>query len=88
MSSRTGMTAAMSQGNASSGTVMWMPLAGRIERGSCRSSNVRISSDQTPAAFTTTDARTSKGLAVDRSHRGAPDASGGIRHQTGRPACG
>ena len=28
------MTAAMSQGKAASGTVMWMPLAGRIEWGS------------------------------------------------------
>ncbi len=61
LSSRTGITAAMSQGKAASGTVTWMPLAGRIEGGSRGSSNPRTSSDQTPAAFTTTDARTSNG---------------------------
>jgi hypothetical protein len=63
LSSLTGMTAAMSHGNASSGTVMWMPLAGRMEWGSWPSSNARTWSDQTPAALITTEARMSKGAA-------------------------
>ena len=34
------------------GTVMWMPLAGRMERGLLPSSWARTSSDQTPPALT------------------------------------
>ena len=41
------------------GTVMWMPLAGRIEFGWLPSSSARTSSDHTPDALTTTRARTS-----------------------------
>ena len=40
------------------GTVMWMPLAGRIDAGCAPSSSARTSSAHTPAAFTTTRART------------------------------
>ena len=54
----TGMTAAMSQGNRLAGTVMWMPLAGRIACGSRPSSRALTSSAQTPDAFTTIRART------------------------------
>ena len=53
------MTTAMSLRTFSHGTVMWMPLAGRIESASWPSSSVRSSSAHTPAAFTTTLAATS-----------------------------
>ncbi len=49
----------MSHGKAASGTVMWMPLAGRMECGFCPSSRARTSSAHTPAALTTTEARMS-----------------------------
>ena len=55
------MTAAMSHGKAARGTVMWIPLAGRIECGFRFSSRARTSSAQTPAALTTTVARMTKG---------------------------
>src|ERR1044072_5217196 len=42
------------------GTVMWMPLAGRIESGCVPSSSARTSSDHTPAALRTDRARRSK----------------------------
>ena len=41
------------------GTVMWTPLAGRIELGCTPSSSARTSSAHTPAAFTTHPACTS-----------------------------
>ena len=69
---RTGITAAMSQGNASHGTVTWIPLAGRMEWGSEPSSRERTWSAQTPAALTTTEARTVRGSAPTGSIR-APD---------------
>ncbi len=63
----------MSQGKADSGTVTCTPLAGRIEWGSAPSSRARTSSAQTPAALTTTDARTSKGVAAVGYDPGAGD---------------
>ena len=50
--------AAMSLRTFDHGTVMWMPLAGRIDAGCVPSSSARTSSAHTPAAFTTTRART------------------------------
>ena len=46
----------MSLRTLSHGTVMWMPLAGRMESGWVPSSRARTSSAHTPAAFTTTSA--------------------------------
>ena len=54
----TGTIAAMSLRTFSHGTVMWIPLAGRIECGCVPSSSARTSSENTPAAFTTVFART------------------------------
>ena len=51
---------------------MCTPLAGRIDRGLAPSSRARSSSAQTPAALTTTPARTSIGRPVSRSVRTAP----------------
>ena len=48
----------MSLRTFSHGTVMWMPLAGRIDCGCVPSSSARTSSEKTPAAFTTERART------------------------------
>ena len=53
----TGMTAAMSQGSRSAGTVTCTPLAGRMACGSVPSSSARTSSAHTPVALTTTLAR-------------------------------
>jgi hypothetical protein len=58
-SSRTGTTAAMSLRTLCHGTVMWMPLAGRMLPGWLPSSSARTSSAQTPVALTTARARTS-----------------------------
>ena len=55
----TGKTQAMSLRTFSHGTVMWIPLAGRIESGCVPSSSARTSSLHTPAALTTVVARTS-----------------------------
>ena len=55
----TGRTAAMSLRTNDHGTVMWMPLAGRIEPGLVPSSSARTSSLHTPVALTMAVARTS-----------------------------
>ena len=49
----------MSLRTFSHGTVMWMPLAGRMLPACAPSSRARTSSAHTPVAFTTTRARTS-----------------------------
>ena len=54
-----GTTTAMSLRTLSHGTVMWMPLAGRMLSGSLPSSRARTSSLHTPVALTTARARTS-----------------------------
>ena len=54
----TGITAAMSQGRRSAGTVTCTPLAGRMALGWVPSSMARTPSAQTPVALTTTLART------------------------------
>ena len=58
------MTAAIWFRTLCQGTVMWMPLAGRIESGSMPSSSVRTSSDHTPAALTTDRGPDGEPLAV------------------------
>ena len=99
----TGMTAAMSQGRRLAGTVMWMPLAGRIACGSRPSSRARTSSAQTPEAFTTIRARTGNSDvassatgpddgAVDGAVRAGGQADdrgvvGHVRRRTRRPPC-
>ncbi len=77
------MTAAMSQGRAASGTVMWMPLAGRIECGLRSSSRARTSSAQTPPALTTTEARMSKGVDPVRGDRRSADPPAVVGHEAG-----
>ncbi len=60
----TGTTAAMSLRTLCHGTVMWMPLAGRMVSGWVPSSRARTSSAHTPVALTTTRADTSTCAAV------------------------
>ena len=55
----TGITTAIWFCTSDHGTVMCTPFAGRIDDGLVPSSSARTSSDHTPVAFTTTDARTS-----------------------------
>src|SRR3546814_16977606 len=54
----TGTTTAMSLRTFTHGTVMWMPLAGRIEYEWVPSSRARTSSAHTPVPFTTARALT------------------------------
>ena len=65
----TGITTAISLRTNDHGTVMWMPLAGRIVVVCVASSSVRMSSDHTPVALTIVRARISISFAVDRATR-------------------
>ena len=87
------MTAAMSQGSRSAGTVTWTPLAGRMAWGSVPSSRARTASAQTPEALTTMRARmgnsdasssgtgrTTAPLAVPSAPVGEADDGGVVGH--------
>ena len=68
----------MSTRTLSHGTVMWTPLAGRIESGRSNSSSERTSSAQTPAALTMQRAGDLEALAVGLDGDAGCTASGGV----------